>query len=262
MSKLSTDYTGRRFTHLVSEGRSDRTDRDGYRAFETVRCCCGKVKSVSIYSLLDGNVRSCGCKRIEMLSTSKTIHGHCMNGASPTYRAYSAAISRCTHPKNKRWARYGGRGIEMCDRWMESFSNFLEDMGERPGLGYQLDREENDGNYEPGNCRWVKRRLNMNNTSQCRFIKAFGLEMTVAQWSRQSGINTETIRGRLSRGWTAEDAVSRDATMISDLSEIRKIIEATDQLDLLSLQKCLRQISSLLDERLIDEIPSFPRRVA
>lgn len=63
--------------------------------------------------------------------------------------------ARCTNPKGKDWNRYGGRGIRVCDRWLNSFENFLADMGRRPGPGYSIERKENDGNYEPGNCCWA-----------------------------------------------------------------------------------------------------------
>lgn len=75
---------------------------------------------------------------------------------TPTYRSWNAMRSRCRDETNGSWAQYGGRGIKVCERW-DVFENFLEDMGERPGLNYQLDRRDPDGDYEPGNCRWITR---------------------------------------------------------------------------------------------------------
>lgn len=90
-------------------------------------------------------------------------HGHGRNGnKTPTYRSWNAMLCRCTHPTNKMYHAYGGRGITVCERWM-TFANFLADMGERPA-GLTLDRINNDGNYEPDNCKWATRSEQNSNT--------------------------------------------------------------------------------------------------
>lgn len=113
----------------------------------TVHCECGNEKDVLAVNLKMGRTKSCGCK------WHAPKHGY---AGTPEYMAWSAAINRCTNPKNQSWKHYGGRGIRVCDRWLESFENFLADMGLRPSGGYSLDRyPNNNGNYEPGNCRWA-----------------------------------------------------------------------------------------------------------
>ncbi len=96
-------------------------------------------------------------KLIERNSTRRT-HGQC---GTPTYVSWQAMLDRTRSPRNARWYRYGGRGISVCDRWL-AFANFLADMGVRPH-GTSIDRIDNDGNYEPGNCRWATPKEQMAN---------------------------------------------------------------------------------------------------
>lgn len=125
------------------------------RRFWECRCVCGATSEILSTSLFNGNTKSCGCLKIE----SQTTHGR---SQTPEYRTWAHMHQRCTNPKHKRFADWGGRGIKVCDRW-QSFEAFLEDMGERPSAGHSIDRENNDGNYEPGNCRWATRSQQQSN---------------------------------------------------------------------------------------------------
>lgn len=117
------------------------------------QCDCGESKKAYASNLRLGKTKSCGCYRREQsfrLGKARKRHG--LTG-SVTYRSWNSMLQRTTNPKHVKWRLYGGRGITVCDRWLE-FENFLADMGLRPS-GTSLDRRNPDGNYEPSNCRWA-----------------------------------------------------------------------------------------------------------
>jgi hypothetical protein len=135
------------------------------------KCDCGGEKIVRANSLRTARTRSCGC--LNSARTRKGIaikHGHTKKGGycSPTYFSWRAMIARCCNPNHEHYASYGGRGIVVCDRWRD-FENFLSDMGERL-IGTTLDRIDNDGNYEPGNCRWATAKQQRNNRRKRRVV--------------------------------------------------------------------------------------------
>jgi lambda repressor-like predicted transcriptional regulator len=125
----------------------------------------------------------------------------------PIYDAWSAMKKRCHDPRHRAYVWYGARGIRVCERWRKSFAAFAEDMGDRPE-GTSLDRIDNDGHYEPGNCRWATRLEQQANLRSNRKLTAFGDTLHLQAWSRRTGIRPNTIRERLERGWAVEAALS------------------------------------------------------
>jgi len=115
---------------------------------------------------------------------------------------WAAMLSRCKNPRNKRYSRYGGRGILVCDRWIK-FENFVADMGERPAEK-TIDRINNDGNYEPGNCRWSTVKEQQNNRSTNVLLAMNGKTLNLTQWCAEIGINYSTIMRRIRRGLPVE----------------------------------------------------------
>lgn len=163
------------------------------------RCKCGKEIITWQKVLVRGFHAGCGCWR----AGQGTTHGM---SRTPTYSSWQRMIDRCTNAKNKHFENYGGRGVVICHRWRISFKNFLDDMGIRPD-GTSLDRVNNDGNYEPGNCRWATRSQQQSNRRVNHLITINGETRTITQWSLVSGISTCTISSRIRLGWKHEDAV-------------------------------------------------------
>jgi hypothetical protein len=139
----------------------------------------------------------------------KTTHGHTRTyGSTRIYQTWKSMRSRCHNPNDPSFAYYGAKGIVVCDRWRESFENFVADMGERP-LGHTLDRyPDNGGNYEPSNCRWATRRTQTLNTSRTKWITFNGETLCMKDWAERVGLLQETLWTRLNRGWPIEKALS------------------------------------------------------
>lgn len=152
------EMTGRRFGRLVVVGFARKRECDGFLLWQC-RCDCGREIEVAGKQLRRGQTQSCGCLMVERTKQANTTHG--MKGTR-AYRIWTGMLTRVRNPHSKDYQRYAGRGITVCDRWLV-FENFLSDMGQPPSDFHSIDRENNDGNYEPGNCRWATAKEQANN---------------------------------------------------------------------------------------------------
>ena len=155
-----------------------------------VRCDCGIVKKRAASGLrANSKTKSCGCLR--------TTHGYSVKGKkhSPGYKCWRGMRQRCLSPANNTYARYGGRGIKICDRWL-NFSNFVADMGE-PAAGKTIERIDNDKGYSKENCRWASMKEQCQNRGSSVFVEYNGQRKTMAEWSEISGIKYATLRNRI-----------------------------------------------------------------
>lgn len=198
---------GDRFGRLVYiEERAPRSNRR--RAL--FRCDCGREVEIAFHDAHSGHTVSCGCFHTERQRSARS-HGATVGdrAGTPEYRCWKAMKGRCLNPNNSSYARYGGRGITVCDRWHRSFEDFLADMGRKPTREHTIDRIDSKGNYEPGNCRWATKVEQRRNTCTVRPVTIDGETQLITDWAKVSGVPEESISSRLRKGWSPKDAVFR-----------------------------------------------------
>lgn len=138
----------------------------------------------------------------------KYKHGDSVGIGTKEYRAWCKIKERCHRRKHKFYHRYGGRGITVCERWNDSYANFLKDMGRAPTIKHSIDRIDNDGNYEPSNVRWATwAQQRRNSSSRLRIITFNGETKCARDWERQYGLTRGVIRQRIKLGWSIREAI-------------------------------------------------------
>lgn len=209
MRKLANDLTGKRFGRLTVIGVEDNGKRKTYYA---CRCDCGNVKVIRADALIGGCTVSCGCKKKEQDRVNLTAnHSHKMSGTR-LYVIWNGLKGRCNNPNDPRYYRYGGRGISVCEEWNTSFQSFY-DWAISNGYSDDLtiDRIDNDGNYEPTNCRWTTSKEQCNNRSSNINIKIGNATKTLTEWCEIFNVDTKRTMTRYSRdGFVSIDRLFND----------------------------------------------------
>lgn len=157
------------------------------------RCDCGTERVVMGGNLRGGLSESCGCS----FTTHRLTH-------HPLYQTWSNMIARCLDPENTHWEDYGGRGVDVCERWRQSVADFIADVGDKPSPQHSLDRINNEGHYEPSNVRWATAGEQARNKRNTRMIDTPLGPMVLTDAAKTSGIPIGTLHYRLKRGWPTE----------------------------------------------------------
>lgn len=202
MQEFSTrsDMQGRRFARLTAVEFVETRNR---LAFWRFHCDCGAEKVINGSNVRSGKTTSCGCHHRKMAKTAKTTHG---KSGTAEHSVWSGMKQRCLNPNSTFYKRYGGRGIGICDRWLD-FQSFLLDMGPRPSPQHTIERLENDKGYAPGNCVWLVRKQQSQNRAVVRRYEFRGSRLTIRQLSEQYAIPVKSLTRRIEAGWEISRAV-------------------------------------------------------
>ena len=169
------------------------------------RCECGTEKSVYSANLKNKKSLSCGCLAIELASQREKTHGKCK---TRIYRLWAGMKTRCTNKKEPAYKFYGGRGVKVCDRWMNSFEAFYADMGDPPDENSSIERLDVNGDYCPENCTWIDFSKQACNTRNNVVIEYRGEKKCVAEWCRTLGLPYKLVIGRMEHGKSFHQAIS------------------------------------------------------
>lgn len=206
---LAYNYAGMVFGRLTAVGRAYRHGRVW---FWTFRCECGATKDIRLHTVTSGRVRSCGCLHRERARSglNQLRHGHARVGhVTRLHNLWRGMLKRVDATIGGGYEKYAARGIKVCPEWrrFETFRDWAITNGYADTLS--IDRINNNGDYEPSNCRWTTATEQCRNRRSSRSITAFGQSRTLAEWSEVSGIKAATISARISLLWSPEDAVTK-----------------------------------------------------
>lgn len=197
------EYIGKKSNMLTVIGIAERLPEDN-KWYLKCRCDCGNTTRILPYQFKNGSIKSCGCLK---KNSPARIDGRTSN---PLYGTWFQMISRCENPNDKKYYRYGARGIKVCPEWhdFKNFSTWSDSVGGRPE-GFTIDRIDNDGDYCPKNCRWASSTTQSLNKSSNKLINYNGETKTLKEWSDSTGIDYHVLQHRFYRNWDTERALTQ-----------------------------------------------------
>lgn len=230
-------YIDKKYNMLTVIGIADRRPKDK-QWYLFCECDCGNTIRATPYQLKSGRIKSCGCLRhmSPAYIDGKTNH--------PLYGTWFQMISRCENTNAIHYDRYGGRGIKVCEEWHDfwKFVEWSDSVGGRPD-GYTIDRINNDGDYEPSNCRWADFETQSYNKSSNVFLTYKGKTLTIKEWSIITGINHQTLLNRINRGWSADDAIEKPVKSGNGYkSRFLKVVKSDQNGNVIDKYPCLSSI--------------------
>lgn len=184
------NIVGKKFGKLLIESEVELRNKNGHILYLCL-CDCGNKKEILGASIRQGLTKSCGCEHIS------AIKKHGMDG-TPIYKTWVGMRNRCNNPKNRAYPEYGGRGIKVCDRWNNSFTDFFLDMGNKPD-GHSIDRINVNGNYEPENCRWATSKQQQDNRRNSVCVIVDGIRYAPSDYAKLIGLTVSGANKRMRR---------------------------------------------------------------
>jgi len=210
------DLGGQRFGRLIA--LYDTGERKNKRVVWRCRCDCGNEVDVMSGNLIFGRTTSCGCYQRERVVEANATHGMARHGEQhPVYRAWIAMLKRCEDLNDPAYKNYGARGIKVCDTWHDAQVFIDWALANDWQKGLSLDRIDNDGNYEPGNCRWTTVKVQARNRRNNHLITFNGKTQCLAEWAEEAGVNRVTLQSRISKyHWPVERALTESVRRITN----------------------------------------------
>ncbi len=208
------DLTGLPFTKLrvICQGPTHRTPSGSKITMWWCSCVCRNIVLVSSTKLRTKHTKSCGCSTNHFISMSNRTHGL---SKTRTWTVWNQMIQRCTNPKASNYEYYGGRGISVCQPWLDSFESFYADMGEcAPTLS--IERKDVNGNYEASNCRWATKIEQMRNHRRNRVLTVLGITGCIAALAEHFKIDSAVVHARLRANWDTDRAFTYPVRLLRE----------------------------------------------
>ena len=242
-------------------------EKQGLKTLLKCKCDCGNVILRPTYLIATNQIKSCGCLKGESIrkynASGKHSRSRLKDGRSlhPLYGTWFQMISRCENPNQNHYDRYGGRGIKVCEEWHDfwNFVKWSDSIGVRPD-GFTLDRIDNDGNYEPNNCRWANWNTQTTNKSSNVYIEYNGISKTMIEWCNDLNIHPHTLQNRIKRGWSIERALNQNPNANYLTARHKILCQYTKDEVLIAKYKSLSELPDEFNKKSVSECANGRRK--